>query len=148
MAAHLPLPGHVKSVEAPGIERIDLIDATPIGINVRSTVATYSGVLDDLRRLYAGTLDAKKQGYRAGDFSYNTGSLRCPGCDGTGQITMDVQFLPDVEIVCPDCRGRRYGPKADQILYRPSKAGAEEVGISLPELMGLTVKQALNGCTA
>lgn len=143
MAAHLPLPGHVKSVEAPGIERIDLIDATPIGINVRSTVATYSGVLDDLRRLYAGTPDAKKQGYRAGDFSYNTGSLRCPGCDGTGQITMDVQFLPDVEIVCPDCRGRRYGPKADQILYRPAKAGAEEVGISLPELMGLTVKQAL-----
>lgn len=87
-----PLPGHVEAAEAPGVQRIDLIDATPIGVNVRSTVATYSGVLDDLRRLFAAAPEAKARGYKAGDFSYNTGSLRCPGCDGTGQITMDVQF--------------------------------------------------------
>lgn len=129
-----PLPAHVKSVEASEIGRVNLVDATPIGVNVRSTVATYSGVLDDLRRLYAGVPEAKEQGYKAGDFSYNTGSLRCPGCDGTGQITMDVQFLPDVDIVCPDCGGSRYGKAAEKILCR---------GISLPKLMGLTVEQAL-----
>lgn len=129
-----PLPAHVKSLEASQIGRVNLVDATPIGVNVRSTVATYSGVLDDLRRLYASTPEAKENGCKVSDFSYNTGSLRCPGCDGTGQITMDVQFLPDVEIVCPDCGGSRYGKAARKIHYR---------GISLPELMGMTVEQAL-----
>ena len=138
-----PLPAHVQKVEAPGISRIDLIDATPIGVNVRSTVATYSGVLDDLRRLFAATPEAKARGYKAGDFSYNTGSLRCSGCDGTGQITMDVQFLPDVDIVCPDCGGRRYGKAAAAIRCRPKKATEKDPGVSLPELMGMTVKQAL-----
>ena len=138
-----PLPGHVEAAEAPGVQRIDLIDATPIGVNVRSTVATYSGVLDDLRRLFAAAPEAKARGYRAGDFSYNTGSLRCPGCDGTGQITMDVQFLPDVEIVCPDCGGRRYGKAASAVRCRPKKAAGSDPGVSLPELMGMTVKQAL-----
>lgn len=138
-----PLPGHVEAAEAPGVQRIDLIDATPIGVNVRSTVATYSGVLDDLRRLFAAAPEAKARGYKAGDFSYNTGSLRCPGCDGTGQITMDVQFLPDVEIVCPDCGGRRYGKAASAVRCRPKKAAGSDPGVSLPELMGMTVKQAL-----
>ncbi len=128
------LPGHIRSLDAPGIERSNLIDASPIGVNVRSTVATYSGVLDDLRRLYAATADAKERGYKAGDFSYNTGRLRCPGCDGTGQITMDVQFLPDVEIVCPDCGGSRYGKEAEKVRSH---------GVSLPQAMGLTVDQAL-----
>lgn len=137
------LPSHIRSAEAPGVERIELIDATPIGVNVRSTVATYSGVLDELRRLYAATPDAREKGYKAGDFSYNTGSLRCPGCDGTGQITLDVQFLPDVDVVCPDCGGCRYGKPARKILWRPKKGAEEGAGLSLPELMGLTVKQAL-----
>ncbi len=137
---HAPLPAHVKAVEAPGIGRVNLIDATPIGLNVRSTVATYSGILDDLRRLYARMPEAKERGLRAGDFSYNTGSLRCQGCDGTGQITMDVQFLPDVEIVCPDCGGARYGQEAGAIRYRSQ---ATEPGLALPELMRLTVDQAL-----
>lgn len=137
------LPGHVKALEAPGIARVNLIDASPIGVNVRSTVATYSGVLDDLRRLYASLPQAKECGYKIGDFSYNTGSLRCAGCDGTGQITMDVQFLPDVEIVCPVCGGSRYGSAAGKIRYRPRGAARAEPGISLPELMGLTVEQAL-----
>ena len=106
------LPGHVLSVDAPGITRVDLVDATPIGVNVRSTVGTYSGVLDDLRRAFAALPDAKEQGLKAGAFSYNTGSLRCPTCDGTGQISLDVQFLPDVDIPCPDCRGSRYGREA------------------------------------
>lgn len=110
--AGAPLPGHVLSVDAPGIARVDLVDATPIGVNVRSTVGTYSGVLDDLRRAFAALPDAKEQGLKAGAFSYNTGSLRCPTCDGTGQISLDVQFLPDVDIPCPDCRGSRYGREA------------------------------------
>ncbi|WP_321016857.1 excinuclease ABC subunit UvrA [Hungatella effluvii] len=128
------LPDHVKAADAPGIWRVSLIDSTPVGINVRSTVATYSGVLDELRKLYAATPEAKEQGCRVSDFSYNTGSLRCAGCEGTGQITMDVQFLPDVEIVCPDCGGSRYGKEADAFCSH---------GISLPELMGMTVEQAL-----
>ncbi|MCM1136534.1 MAG: excinuclease ABC subunit UvrA [Clostridium sp.] len=136
-------PSHIKVLEASGIKRANLIDASPIGINVRSTVATYSGVLDDLRRLYASTPEAKKRGYKLGDFSYNTGSLRCPGCDGTGQITMDIQFLPDVEIVCPDCGGSRYGEEAGAIRYRSKKAAESDAGISMPELMGLTVAQAM-----
>lgn len=128
------LPDHVKAADAPGIRRVSLIDSTPVGINVRSTVATYSGVLDELRKLYAATPEAKEHGCRVSDFSYNTGSLRCAGCEGTGQITMDVQFLPDVEIVCPDCGGSRYGKEADTFRSH---------GISLPELMGMTVEQAL-----
>lgn len=128
------LPDHVKAADAPGIRRVSLIDSTPVGINVRSTVATYSGVLDELRKLYAATPEAKEQGCRVSDFSYNTGSLRCAGCEGTGQITMDVQFLPDVEIVCPDCGGSRYGKEADAFRSH---------GISLPELMGMTVEQGL-----
>ena len=128
------LPDHVKAADAPGIRRVSLIDSTPVGINVRSTVATYSGVLDELRKLYAATPEAKEQGCRVSDFSYNTGSLRCAGCEGTGQITMDVQFLPEVEIVCPDCGGSRYGKEADAFRSH---------GISLPELMGMTVEQAL-----
>lgn len=109
------MPDHVKSIIADGINRVNFIDATPIGINVRSTVATYSGILDDLRKLFAGAPQAKELWLKVNDFSYNTGSLRCPTCDGTGQISMDIQFLPDVEIVCPDCKGKRYSEKAHDV---------------------------------
>lgn len=133
------LPAHVRSLDAAGLTRVELVDATPIGTNVRSTVATYCGVLDTLRRVYAATPDAKRLGYKAGDFSYNTGALRCPACDGTGTVSLDVQFLPDVDIVCPDCGGARYARTAWAV--RPSgKTGA---GPALPELMSLTVDQAL-----
>lgn len=128
------LPAHVRAVEAEGLRRANLIDATPIGANVRSTVATYSGVLDDLRRAYAKLPEAKERGLKAGAFSYNTGSLRCPTCDGTGQISLDVQFLPDVDIPCPDCGGSRYGSAAAEVRM----AG----DISLPELLSYTVDQA------
>ena len=128
------LPGHVKRVEAAGIRRANLIDATPIGANVRSTVATYSGVLDDLRRVFAKLPEARERGLKAGAFSYNTGSLRCPTCDGTGQISLDVQFLPDVDIPCPDCGGARFGRDAYAI-----KLGGD---LSLPELLSYTVDQA------
>ena len=103
------------AAEAPGIRQVKLIDATPIGINVRSTVATYANVHDELRKVFAKTKDAREQGWKAGDFSYNTGKLRCPVCDGTGVISLDVQFLPDVEIPCPECRGSRYGRDAEKI---------------------------------
>ena len=136
------LPEHIVSVEAQGIEQVKLIDATPIGINVRSTVATYANVHDELRKIFAKTDDAKKLGYKAGDFSYNTGKLRCPVCDGTGSINLDVQFLPDVEIPCPDCRGSRYSRQAGDIKY-VNKAGK---AYSLPDLMDMDINSALNAC--
>ena len=141
-AAGAALPKHVTAIQADGISRANLIDATPIGINVRSTVATYSGVLDDLRRAYARTDAAKATGLKAGDFSYNTGSLRCATCDGTGQISLDVQFLPDVDIDCPDCRGTRYGEAAARI-RRAEKGKPESEALSLPQLLALSVDEAL-----
>ena len=140
-AAGEPLPAHVTALDAAGVSRANLIDATPIGTNVRSTVATYCGVLDDLRRAYARTDAAREAGYKAGDFSYNTGRLRCPTCDGTGQISLDVQFLPDVDIDCPDCRASRYGTAAAGV--RRAEKGADGLGLSLPELMALSVDEAL-----
>lgn len=142
MISHSSLPSHVKSIEAEGIDQVKLIDATPIGINVRSTVATYAGVHDELRKVYARLPYAKECGYKAGDFSYNTGKLRCPGCDGTGQISLDVQFLPDVDITCPDCHGSRYSRKAYEIV-RKAKDGKE---YSLPDLMNMSVDEVLNAC--
>ena len=137
-AANEPLPTHVSSVDPAGLQRVNVVDATPIGINVRSTIATYSGILDDLRRSYAALDEAKSRGLTASDFSYNTGSLRCPRCEGTGQVSLDVQFLPDVDIACPDCDGTRYAPAAYGI-----RRGTG-VARSLPELLGLSVKEALN----
>jgi excinuclease ABC subunit A len=134
------LPSHVKNIEAEGITQVKLIDATPIGINVRSTVATYANVHDALRKVYAKTEDAKEGSFKAGDFSYNTGKLRCPTCDGTGEISLDVQFLPDVKIPCPDCRGSRYRRDAFDI-RRKAKDGNE---YSLPELMNMSVDQVLH----
>ncbi|MBQ1384611.1 MAG: excinuclease ABC subunit UvrA [Firmicutes bacterium] len=136
------LPDHVKKIEAEGIKHVKLIDATPIGINVRSTVATYSGVHDELRKIYARTKDAKLQSVKAGDLSYNTGSLRCPVCDGTGQISLDVQFLPDVDIPCPECRGSRYAKAAKLIKYKGMTGEAR----SLPEVMNMDVSTALDFC--
>ncbi|MBO4952907.1 MAG: ATP-binding cassette domain-containing protein [Lachnospiraceae bacterium] len=133
------LPAHVKQISAEGIAHVKLIDASPIGINVRSTVATYANVHDELRKIYAKTPDAKEAGYKAGDFSYNTGKLRCPVCDGTGQISLDVQFLPDVDVPCPECNGSRYGKEAWQIGYE-TKQGAR---YSLPQLMDMDVNTAL-----
>lgn len=133
------LPAHVKQISAEGIAHVKLIDASPIGINVRSTVATYANVHDELRKIYAKTPDAKEAGYKAGDFSYNTGKLRCPVCDGTGQISLDVQFLPDVDVPCPECNGSRYGKEAWQIGYE-TKQGAK---YSLPQLMDMDVNIAL-----
>ena len=135
-------PKHIRAVEADGIAHVKLIDATPIGINVRSTVATYAGVHDELRKLYAKSPDAKANGYKAGDFSYNTGSLRCPGCDGTGVVSLDVQFLPDVDIPCPDCRGSRYS-KAAYAVKLTDQRGAS---VSLPELMAMDVNTAIDFC--
>ena len=137
-----PMPEHVLSVEAPGIAHVKLIDATPIGINVRSTVATYANVHDELRKLYARSQDAKEKGLKAGDFSYNTGKLRCPVCDGTGSISLDVQFLPDVDIPCPECRGSRYAKTA----YGVKRRGRGGELRSLPELMDMDVKTALGFC--
>ena len=136
------LPGHIRSVTAEGIRHVKLIDATPIGINVRSTVATYAGVHDELRKLYAQSPEARARGYKAGDFSYNTGSLRCPGCDGTGVVSLDVQFLPDVEIPCPDCRGSRYAGAAYAVKLT-NRAGESA---SLPELMDMDVNSAIEFC--
>ena len=136
------LPAHIRDIRAEGIAHVKLIDATPIGINVRSTVATYAGVHDELRKLYAKSPDAREKGCKASDFSYNTGSLRCPGCDGTGIVSLDVQFLPDVDIPCPDCRGSRYA-KAAYDIKLTNKNGA---AVSLPELMDTDVNSAIDFC--
>ena len=158
------LPSHVKEISAEGIRHVKLIDATPIGINVRSTVATYADVHDELRKVYAKTADAKAKGYKAGDFSYNTGSLRCPVCDGTGTISLDVQFLPDVEIPCPECGGSRYAKAAELVKRTPKGKGGPKAGsaaseypaaqstaqdieaLSLPDLMNLSIDEALRAC--
>ncbi len=137
-----PLPDHVKTLRADGIRHVKLIDASPIGINVRSTVATYAGVHDELRKLYSKTPAAKERKLKAGAFSYNTGSLRCPECNGTGEVNLDVQFLPDVNIPCPDCKGSRYGDEAYEIKLT-NKAGESA---SLPELMAMNVDTAIEFC--
>ena len=137
------LPKHVKDIftedSAEQISHVKLIDASPIGINVRSTVATYANVHDELRKIYAKTADAKNAGRKAGDFSYNTGKLRCPVCDGTGEISLDVQFLPDVDVPCPECGGSRYGKEAWQIYYENKKGKR----YSLPQMMEMEVNSAL-----
>ncbi|HJA65306.1 MAG TPA: excinuclease ABC subunit UvrA [Candidatus Mediterraneibacter cottocaccae] len=148
------LPEHVHEADPCGIGQVKLIDASPIGINVRSTVATYANVHDELRKIFARTADAKELGYKAGDFSYNTGKLRCPVCDGTGIISLDVQFLPDVKITCPQCRGSRYDKAADRIRYVDKKKKAGNIardavpaaGYSLPELMAMDINTALKAC--
>lgn len=137
-----PLPAHVKEINAPGIEHIKLIDSTPIGANVRSTVATYANVHDDLRKIFARTDEAKAKGYKAGDFSYNTGSLRCPVCDGTGSVSLDVQFLPDVDIPCPECHGSRYSREAS-LIHCHTKSGHS---YSLPQIMDADVSRAMDMC--
>lgn len=169
-AAGERLPEHVRELEAEGISRANLIDATPIGANVRSTVATYADIHDELRRAFARTDGAKAGGWKAGDFSYNTGRLRCPTCDGTGSISLDVQFLPDVTIECPDCGGSRYASEADAIrravkaakgkaakmkvpdkrkaakekLSEATDQGGGNISLSLPQLMAMSVDQALS----
>ena len=130
-------PEHIKEIKADDIKQVKLIDATPIGINIRSTVATYANVHDELRKTFAKVAKSMDLNYKAGDFSYNTGSLRCPVCDGTGVINLDVQFLPDVEIPCPECSGSRYAKVAESIKYK---------GYSLPQLMAMDVNTALEAC--
>lgn len=141
-----PMPDHVHSLTADGIRHIKLIDASPIGLNVRSTVATYANVHDELRKTFARTASAKELGYKAGDFSYNTGRLRCPECDGTGIIDLDVQFLPDIKITCPKCRGSRYSGEASKIRYK-KKTRETDKGWSIPELMNMNISTALDVCS-
>ncbi len=151
------LPEHVKEVQAEGISQVKLIDATPIGINIRSTVATYANVHDELRKVYAKLPASRAAGYKAGDFSYNTGSLRCPVCDGTGSISLDVQFLPDVDIPCPECHGSRYSHAAFDIrrekkdaTHRKESTGDDTTnsqGLSLPDLMAMSIDEALAACS-
>ncbi len=151
------LPEHVKTVQAEGISQVKLIDATPIGINIRSTVATYANIHDELRKVYAKLPASRATGYKAGDFSYNTGSLRCPVCDGTGSISLDVQFLPDVDIPCPECHGSRYSHAAFDIqrekkeaVHRKESTGDDATssqGLSLPDLMAMSIDEALAACS-
>ena len=131
------MPEHIVKIEADGIKQVKLIDATPIGINIRSTVATYANIHDELRKIFAKLPQSKENKYKAGDFSYNTGKLRCSVCDGTGVINLDVQFLPDVEIPCPECGGSRYSKIVEDIKYK---------GNSLAKLMSMDVNTAIDAC--
>ena len=140
--AGTPLPPHVKNIDASGIEHVKLIDSTPIGANVRSTVATYADIHDELRKIFARTPGARAAGYKAGDFSYNTGRLRCPVCDGTGTVSLDVQFLPDVDIPCPECRGSRYAKPAGRIACTVGNGRS----FTLPQVMEADVAHAAELC--
>ncbi|TDD80903.1 excinuclease ABC subunit UvrA [Saccharopolyspora karakumensis] len=137
-------PAHVTSVDAAGIKKVHVVDASPIGTNIRSTIGTYSSVLDELRRVYAALPAAKEHGYKAGDFSYNTGKLRCQECDGTGQISLDVQFLPDVDVDCPKCEGTRYAPETLGIVRTRADSATEDDALSLPQVLALTVNEAID----
>ena len=137
-----PLPKHVRAINVDGIEHIKLIDSTPIGTNIRSTVATYANIHDDLRKIFARSPQAKSLGYKAGDFSYNTGVLRCPVCDGTGSVSLDVQFLPDVDIPCPECNGSRYSRTASNIHCQCKK----QEGFTMPTIMATEVSKAMEMC--
>ena len=138
------LPPHVVNIDAPGIRHVKLIDSTPIGANVRSTVATYANIHDELRKIFGRSRDARRQNLKAGDFSYNTGTLRCPVCDGTGTVSLDVQFLPDVDIPCPECKGSRYA-KAAWSVRIPGSSGHD---VSLPQLMDDDIDSAIEECGA
>ncbi len=129
-----PLPSQVDHLQNEQIKSVKVIDSTPVGKNVRSTVATYSGVFDQIRTLFAHTADAKKHHYTASRFSYNVKSGACPTCNGTGTINLDIQYLPDMEETCPTCEGRRYNEETLKIKWH---------GYTIADVLGLSIKDAL-----
>jgi excinuclease ABC subunit A len=131
LSAEVP-PG--VSVEGgQGLARVSFVDATPIGRSPRSNPATYLGLLGPLRELFAGLPEARARGYRAGRFSFNVKGGRCEACKGEGVQRIAMQLLPDAEVECEVCGGRRYNDETLQIRYR---------GLNIAEVLALPVEEA------
>ncbi|MEJ0085777.1 MAG: excinuclease ABC subunit UvrA [Pseudomonadota bacterium] len=138
--AKLPeLTGLAQVRGAELIDRVLEVDQTPIGKTPRSCPATYIGFWDDIRRIYANTTEAKIAGYGISRFSFNTGEGRCPACEGQGMQTIEMNFLPDVKVLCDSCRGRRFNSETLSILWR---------GKSVGDLLSMNIDDAVEFFTA
>ena len=117
------------------IDEVVLVDQSPIGRTPRSNPVTYIKAFDAIRELFASLPESKKRGYTAGHFSFNIPGGRCEGCQGDGTVTVEMQFLADVELICEECKGTRYKPEVLEIRYH---------GKNIHEVLNLTVKEALH----
>ena len=129
------IPGAYKEIK--GIEQFDKvinIDQSPIGRTPRSNPATYTGVFDMIRDLFASTVDAKTRGYNKGRFSFNVKGGRCEACSGDGIVKIEMHFLPDVYVPCEVCKGKRYNRETLEVKYK---------GKSIYDVLNMTVEEAL-----
>jgi excinuclease ABC subunit A len=127
----------VDGVEIEGLERLDKViylDQSPIGRTPRSNPATYTGLMDELRELFAKTKEASLRGYKIGRFSFNVKGGRCEKCQGEGEIKIEMHFLPDIMVKCDDCHGRRYNSQTLEILYK---------GKNISDVLNMSVDEAL-----
>ena len=129
------IPGKYKEIT--GLEQLDkviAIDQSPIGRTPRSNPATYTGVFDQIRDLFASTADAKSKGYKKGRFSFNVKGGRCEACSGDGIIKIEMHFLPDVYVPCEVCQGKRYNRETLDVKYK---------GKSIFDVLDMTVEEAM-----
>jgi excinuclease ABC subunit A len=128
------LPAQVTELDSP-LKDVVSVDASPIGKTTRSTTATYTSIMDNLRKLFAKQPLAKERHYTPSYFSYNNKQGGCPECGGTGVVTLDVQYLPDMEQTCPMCAGKRFRPEIQAVKWN---------GYSIVDILDMDVDQALN----
>ncbi|XPV76029.1 MAG: excinuclease ABC subunit UvrA [Desulfovibrio sp.] len=127
-------PGQIKGIEgAEAVEKIIAIDQTAIGRTPRSNPATYTKIFDEIRKVFAGSKEAKKRGYKPGRFSFNVRGGRCEACKGDGQIRVEMHFLPDVYVKCEVCGGKRYNAQTLEVTYRDK---------NIADVLNMTVRQA------
>jgi excinuclease ABC subunit A len=128
-------PGKHKGILGTAqIDKVIEIDQSPIGKTPRSNPATYTGVLDEIRKLFARTREAKIRGYKAGRFSFNTKGGRCEYCKGQGTMKIEMHFLPDVYVTCQQCKGKRYNPETLEVTYR---------GKSIADVLDMRIEESL-----